>query len=258
MQPVGAVLLEPGARAVEAMERGPRRHPVDEQAVRRGIVGGRPGAGSGGGARLNAGSPSRRVDGATPMRTARGSAGGVVAAAPPAAVGPAIVVGGRGRGPLMPATGPRRGRARPSATLRPIRRRRGSPACRRRRTRRSRRSARRRARPPARPRARQPGRRAARARRAVPVGVDPGRGEVGRVDEPRLGQHRPVERQRGLDAADLRLGDGPAQAGDRGRPVLRVDHQLGDQRVVLGRDPLAGLDGRVHADARARTASASG
>ena len=63
-----------------------------------------------------------------------------------------------------------------------------------------------------------------------------------------------VERQRRLDAADLGLVERPPQAGDRGRTVGRVDHELGDQRVVVGRHPLARLDRGIDPDARARPA----
>ncbi len=58
----------------------------------------------------------------------------------------------------------------------------------------------------------------------------------------------PVERQGRLDAGDLGLVEGAPQAVDGGRPVAGVDHDLGQQVVVVGRDPVAGLEPGVDPD----------
>ena len=62
--------------------------------------------------------------------------------------------------------------------------------------------------------------------------------------------HEPVERQRRLDPGDLGLVEGASKPRDRRGPVAGVDHDLGDEVVVLGRDPVAGLDAGVDPDAR--------
>ena len=72
-------------------------------------------------------------------------------------------------------------------------------------------------------------------RLAVPVGVDPTRGHVA-VAERSAARDEPVEGQRGLDAADLRLVERPPQGVDRGVAVLAVDHDLRDEVVVVRRD----------------------
>ena len=118
--------------------------------------------------------------------------------------------------------------------------------------------------PASRPGSRRPGpaeRRAAASRReprrgaparaaAVPVLVDPAGREVA-GPERRVAGHEAVERQRRLDAADLGLVERPAQPVDRRVAVAGVDHDLGDQVVVLGRHAVARLDRRVDPDARA-------
>ena len=80
--------------------------------------------------------------------------------------------------------------------------------------------------------------------------LDPAGGQLG-LGEGRAAGHEPVERQGRLDAADLGLVERPAEARDRRSAVPGVDHDLGDQVVVLGRDPVAGLDPGVDTDARA-------
>ena len=55
----------------------------------------------------------------------------------------------------------------------------------------------------------------------------------------------------GLDAADDRLVERPAQPIDGRRAVLGVDHQLGEQRVVFGAEVGVGLDPGVDPDAGA-------
>ena len=47
-----------------------------------------------------------------------------------------------------------------------------------------------------------------------------------------------MERQRGLDPGDLGLVEGAAQPVDGAGPVRGMDHDLGDEVVVLGRDPV--------------------
>ena len=61
--------------------------------------------------------------------------------------------------------------------------------------------------------------------------------------------HEAVEGQGRLDAGDLGLVEGPHEPPDGSRSILGVDHDLGDQVVVLGRDAVTGLDGRVDPDA---------
>ena len=53
-------------------------------------------------------------------------------------------------------------------------------------------------------------------------------------------------------ALDDQLVEGPAHPGDGLRAGRRVDDQLADQRVVVGRDAVADLDVRVPADAAGR------
>ncbi len=59
------------------------------------------------------------------------------------------------------------------------------------------------------------------------------------------------ERQRGLDAIDDELIDGATQALQAFLAGAAVDDELADQRVVVGRDRVALVDGAVDADADA-------
>ena len=61
-----------------------------------------------------------------------------------------------------------------------------------------------------------------------------------------------------LDAADLRLVERTAQPVDGGVAVVGVDHQLGDQVVVVGGDTVPRLDVRCRPGHRDRRASPSG
>ena len=72
-----------------------------------------------------------------------------------------------------------------------------------------------------------------------------------RGGETRVSGHESVERQGGLDAGDLGLVEGAPEAVDGGEPVAGVDHDLGDQVVVVGRDAVALPHPGVDADARA-------
>ena len=91
---------------------------------------------------------------------------------------------------------------------------------------------------------------------AVPVLADPaGRQRAG--TERRVGGHEAMERQGGLDAADLGLVEGPPEPVDRRVAVAGVDHHLGDQVVVLGRHPVARLDAPCPPGRPGPTASAS-
>ena len=65
----------------------------------------------------------------------------------------------------------------------------------------------------------------------------------------------PVERQRRLDPADLRLVERAPQAVDRRIAVGRVDHQLGDEVVVVRRHAVARLDRACRRGRPGRTAS---
>ena len=60
----------------------------------------------------------------------------------------------------------------------------------------------------------------------------------------------PVERERGLDPADLGLVERPAEAVDRRIAVVGVDHDLRDEVVVVRRHDVTRRDRRVDADAR--------
>ena len=53
---------------------------------------------------------------------------------------------------------------------------------------------------------------------------------------------------------DLGLVERPAEAVDGGVPIPGVDHDLGDEVVVVGRDPVAGPETRVDPHARDRPA----
>jgi hypothetical protein len=87
-------------------------------------------------------------------------------------------------------------------------------------------------------------------RRAVPLLGDPARGQVGSAE--RLGAgNEPVERQGRRHAPDLCFGERAVQPVDGGVPIDGVDHQLGDEVVVLGWDGVAGDHGRVDPDPRA-------
>ena len=223
MQSVGTVLLEAGPHVVEAVEADPRRDPVHEQASS--ARGARPSPRAAApdraaAARLKAGSPSRRVAGATPTRTARGSAGGVVAAGSAGGGRPGDHRGralprsahvghrstARARPPVRHAAADPSFAARPAPCRRVAAARRPPPGC------------------PVPRQGGQPGRegggphRGGPRARAVPVGVDPGRGELGRVDEPRLGQHRPVERAAWSGSRRPPPRRRPA-AGGRSRPA---------------------------------------
>ena len=63
-----------------------------------------------------------------------------------------------------------------------------------------------------------------------PGGVDPALDEVAVAEDPA------VERDRGLDALDDQLVEGPPHDGDRLGAGRGVDDQLADERVVVGRD----------------------
>ena len=84
--------------------------------------------------------------------------------------------------------------------------------------------------------------------RPVPVLGNPAGRQVG-GPERGIADDVAIERQGRLDAPDLGLVEGPAEAVDGGRPIRGMDHQLGDQRVVVRRDPLPRLDRRVDPDA---------
>lgn len=60
-----------------------------------------------------------------------------------------------------------------------------------------------------------------------------------------------MERDGGLDAFDDRGGEGAAHTSDGARAVAVVDDDLGDHRIVVGRDEIAIVDRRIDADARA-------
>ncbi len=59
-----------------------------------------------------------------------------------------------------------------------------------------------------------------------------------------------MERQGRLDPGDLGLVQRPPKSVDGRRPVVRVDHDLRDQVVVLGGNAVAGFDRRVDPHAR--------
>src|SRR5438093_3451554 len=73
--------------------------------------------------------------------------------------------------------------------------------------------------------------------------VDPARLEVGIVDDPA------VKGAVGLDALDHHHVQAAPHARDGLRAVLAVDHQLGDEAVVVGHDLAAVVDERIHAHA---------
>ena len=90
-------------------------------------------------------------------------------------------------------------------------------------------------------------------RLAVPVLVDPAGRQVGVAKRAAPGDE-PVERERGLDAADLGLVERAPQAVDRRVAVRAVDHELRDQVVVVGRHALPRLDARCRPGCPDRTA----
>ena len=66
-----------------------------------------------------------------------------------------------------------------------------------------------------------------------------------------------VQGDGGLDALDHELGQGPPHAGQGLGPGRLMDQQLGHQRIVVRRHPVAGHHVRVEPHARARPAPAS-
>ena len=77
------------------------------------------------------------------------------------------------------------------------------------------------------------------------VGVEFAGREVG------VGEDALVQRERGLDALDDEHLQGPAHAGDGFGAVASANDELGDQRIVVGRDDGIGMSGGVHAHAGA-------
>src|SRR5688572_32283857 len=71
------------------------------------------------------------------------------------------------------------------------------------------------------------------------------------VSEVVVRQHRPVEFTSRLDALDLELVERVQRRRDRRRAVYAGDDQLGDQRVVVRRDLVAGEGVAVDADVAA-------
>ena len=66
-----------------------------------------------------------------------------------------------------------------------------------------------------------------------------------------VGEDALVERQRGLDAFDDEHFEGAAHARDGFGAVAAADDELGDQRIVVGRDDGIGVGGGIHAHAGA-------
>ena len=74
------------------------------------------------------------------------------------------------------------------------------------------------------------------------------------VDNGGFPDQRAEQRQRGLDAFDHHFVQRPAQPHQALGAGLAVDDQLADQRVVIGRDDIALIDGGIdpHAEAAGR------
>ena len=79
---------------------------------------------------------------------------------------------------------------------------------------------------------------------------DPGRVDLA-LDEVPGAENLPVQRDRRLDTLDDQLVEGPAHPGDGLEPGRGMDDQLAQERVIVGRDGVAGLHMRVPPHARA-------
>ena len=79
-----------------------------------------------------------------------------------------------------------------------------------------------------------------------PVSTLPGRERLVRDDALQEGDV-------GRDADDLVLGERLGEPPQRRRPILAVDDQLGDHRIVVRRDLVAGAHAGVHAHRRRRS-----
>ena len=231
----------PGRSGAAASAPGPAAPPRRPRPITLGI-----GAiGTGTGSTTMGGRPAWARAGASATRTARGSGyGSAEEAATEVAVRSVV-------GRVMPATGrwrrpgrpDARCRRRPGARLRPPR---APDRCWSSRRDPSRwRPVRRPIAPPAIARTQLGG--------TIPVLPHPPCRQVPRT-ETLVAGHAPVERQGRLQPADLGLIERPSQSGDGLVAIAGVDHDLGDQVVVLGRDPLAGFQRRIHANARSRRA----
>src|SRR5690348_3300526 len=69
------------------------------------------------------------------------------------------------------------------------------------------------------------------------------------VDELKDGDEALMERDRGLDAVDHELLQRALEAHQALVAALAVDHQLGNEAVVVGRDPIARIERRIDPDA---------
>ncbi len=87
-----------------------------------------------------------------------------------------------------------------------------------------------------------------------PNGARRGRSTASAVAERRRAQQRAMERQGGLDPGHDDFVERPRHARDGRRPIRSDGQDLGDHRIVVGRDPLPRPDRAVDADARDRPA----
>jgi hypothetical protein len=71
------------------------------------------------------------------------------------------------------------------------------------------------------------------------------------VDESLLADDPPVQRDRGVDAADHEFLERAAQAHQAFVAGAAVHDQLADQRIVVGRDRIAGIERGIDAHAQA-------
>ena len=90
--------------------------------------------------------------------------------------------------------------------------------------------------------------------RAIPLVGHPARRQPAR-SEAGVADHEAVERQRRLDAGHFGLVEGSPQPIDGGVPIARMDHDLGDEVVVLRRAPGRRPRSRCRPGRPARTAS---
>ncbi len=86
----------------------------------------------------------------------------------------------------------------------------------------------------------------------LPVAVHEVRREIGRLGEARLGKQPTMERQGRLDTGDLDFVKRSSHPGDGGRTILRDNHDLRDERVVVLADHAPFLHPGV--DSHSRTA----